>query len=77
MNPYRILGVPNNTPIEECKKAFRKLSRLHHPDNGGDVEKFQQINKAYQMIEQGISVDFGNKRTQSLHHQTLFTFSLA
>jgi curved DNA-binding protein CbpA len=76
-NPYRVLGVPNNTPKEECKKAYRKLSRQYHPDNGGDITKFQEVSKAYEMIENGISIDFGNKRTGRLRHQTLFTFTQA
>lgn len=76
MNPYRVLGVPNNTPVAECKKAYRRLSRQYHPDNGGDPDKFAEINKAYSLIEEGIIIDFGNKHTQRVTHQTLFTFGV-
>jgi len=31
-------------------KTFRKLARKHHPDKGGDHEKFVEINEAYQAL---------------------------
>jgi molecular chaperone DnaJ len=35
---------------DEIKKAFRKLARKHHPDAGGDEEKFKEINEAYETL---------------------------
>ena len=34
----------------EIKKAFRKLSIKNHPDKGGDKEKFQKIQRAYEIL---------------------------
>jgi len=31
-------------------RKFRKLARKHHPDKGGDHEKFVEINEAYQAL---------------------------
>ena len=31
-------------------RAFRKLARKHHPDKGGDHDKFVEINDAYQAL---------------------------
>ena len=48
---YDILGVPKGASQEDIKRAFRKLAHQHHPDKaGGDVEKFKEINKAYQTL---------------------------
>jgi curved DNA-binding protein CbpA len=72
-NPYKILGVETNTPLEECRKAYRKLCRKYHPDNGGDPDLFDEINKAWELIQSGKFKDFSIKRN-SLQHETLFTF---
>ena len=51
MNPYEILGVDKNTPIEDIKKVYRKLSKQFHPDmKDGDAEKFKEIASAYEIL---------------------------
>ncbi len=48
---YKILGVSRDASQEEIKKAFRKLAHKYHPDKeGGDEEKFKEINEAYQVL---------------------------
>lgn len=51
---YKVLGVEENASQDDIKKAYRKLSLLHHPDkNPGNTEaeaKFKNINEAYQVI---------------------------
>jgi molecular chaperone DnaJ len=49
-NYYDILGVKKDASEGDIKKAFRKLARKHHPDVGGDEEKFKQINEAYEVL---------------------------
>ncbi len=49
-NYYDILGVKKTATADEIKKAFRKLARKHHPDVGGDEEKFKEINEAYETL---------------------------
>lgn len=47
---YKILGVTKNASGEEIKKAYRQSAMKHHPDRGGDSEKFKEINEAYQIL---------------------------
>lgn len=32
--------------VADIKKAYRKLAIKHHPDKGGDPEKFKEISRA-------------------------------
>ncbi len=48
---YKILGLEKNASEEEIKKAYRRLAHQHHPDkNGGDEQKFKDVNEAYQVL---------------------------
>jgi curved DNA-binding protein len=47
---YAILGVARNATQDEIKRAFRKLASQHHPDKGGDTQKFQEIQAAYDTL---------------------------
>jgi curved DNA-binding protein len=50
MDYYAILGVSKTASQEEIKKAYKKLAMQHHPDRGGDNQKFQEINTAYSVL---------------------------
>ncbi len=47
---YELLGVSKNASADEIKTAFRKKAHQHHPDKGGDAEKFKELNEAYQVL---------------------------
>jgi len=47
---YNTLGVSKSATPEEIKTAFRKKAHEHHPDKGGDAEKFKELNEAYQVL---------------------------
>lgn len=49
-NPYTTLGVDENAPEKDIKKAYRKKAAETHPDKGGDAEKFQEVNTAYLIL---------------------------
>jgi len=36
---------------EELKKSFYKLSKIYHPDKGGDTCMFQNLNNLYQKLK--------------------------
>lgn len=47
---YNILGVSKTASSDEIKAAFRKKAHEHHPDKGGDAEKFKELNEANQVL---------------------------
>lgn len=47
---FNILGVAQNAPDDEIKRAYRSLAMKHHPDRGGDQNKFQEIQEAYGVL---------------------------
>uniref|UniRef100_A0A7S3ZIC0 J domain-containing protein n=2 Tax=Lotharella globosa TaxID=91324 RepID=A0A7S3ZIC0_9EUKA len=47
---YKTLGVDKKADARAIKKAYFKLARVHHPDKGGDEEKFKEIQKAYDVL---------------------------
>jgi len=50
MSYYEILGVAKEATADEIKRAYRKLASQHHPDKGGDKNKFQEIEQAYRIL---------------------------
>lgn len=50
MKLYEKLGVSENASPEEIKKAHKKKAKENHPDKGGDNKKFQEIQKAYEVL---------------------------
>lgn len=78
-NPYQVLGVSDNTPIKECRLAFKRLARLYHPDlhpdNAEEMHnKFCMINRAIEMIESGKVII--PKREVAIHHSDLMSFKI-
>ena len=47
---YEVLGVSKTADKKTIKKAYRKLAMKHHPDKGGDPEKFKEINGAHEVL---------------------------
>jgi curved DNA-binding protein CbpA len=47
---YDDLELPKNCTFEEIKQKYRILAQIHHPDKGGDVEKFKKIKLAYEVL---------------------------
>ncbi len=61
-DPYEILGVSRNASEEEIKSAYRRQAQRYHPDRVSHLgeefqqlakEKFQEIQKAYEILSNG------------------------
>ncbi|MQA61002.1 MAG: molecular chaperone DnaJ [Actinophytocola sp.] len=67
---YRELGVSSDAPVDEIKKAYRKLARENHPDaNPGDAKaeaKFKAVSEAYGVLSDA------SKRKEYDEARTLF-----
>eukprot|EP00854_Cymbomonas_tetramitiformis_P030287 gene30287-37837_t len=47
---FTTLGLPKYAKEAEVRRAYRNLVRLEHPDKGGDVDKFKEIQRAYDTL---------------------------
>ena len=47
---YKVLGVPESSTDKDVTRAYRKLAKEHHPDSGGDEERFKEISAAYDVL---------------------------
>ena len=42
INPYKILGIPENATAKEIKKAYKEKMRIFHPDKYRDKPEVNQ-----------------------------------
>lgn len=60
LNPFEVLQLEHDTPIEEIKKKYKRLSILVHPDkNQNDIDRaqtaFEIINRAWKILENDVT----------------------
>lgn len=50
-NHYELLEIPSTASIDQIKRAYRRLAKMHHPDIApNETETFQRINNAYMTL---------------------------
>lgn len=54
-NYYLVLNVPADADAEEIKGAYRKLSKLCHPDLGGQADAQARLNEAYDTLSKPLA----------------------
>jgi molecular chaperone DnaJ len=49
---YQVLGVSENAPADEVRRAYRRLARRHHPDVAGcsGTLPFREVRQAYETL---------------------------
>ena len=48
---YAMLEVGPAASPAEIRRAFHKLAKVHHPDTGGDVERFSELQRAWEVLK--------------------------
>jgi DnaJ-class molecular chaperone len=48
---YNTLGVNKNASDRDIKTAYKKKAMEHHPDKGGNADKFAEISNAYDTLK--------------------------
>jgi len=54
-NYYEILELSSNANQDTIERMFRYLATKHHPDSGGDKEKFSFLVKAFENLRDPVS----------------------
>ena len=49
-DPYELLGVRPDAPLEVAEASYRALARARHPDQGGSTEAMQELNDAIERV---------------------------
>jgi len=44
------MGLPPLISVKDLKKRYKELSKVMHPDKGGDVENMQTLIESYALI---------------------------
>lgn len=43
-----VLGVPRSASPDVVRAEFRHLVKQHHPDHGGDADRFREVSTAFE-----------------------------
>lgn len=49
-NLYSVLGLSREAETQEIRQAYKQLAKEHHPDKGGDPEKFKELSEAHEVL---------------------------
>lgn len=70
---YAVLGITRHSTEDDVRKNYKVLCRKHHPDNGGSIDEFDKIQKAFEKFKE---LGLPKFETEVLHltHVSLFNF---
>lgn len=49
-SPYEILGIYPLARADEIRSAYRYKAMIHHPDRGGNIERFKEVQMAHDFL---------------------------
>lgn len=74
-DPYDVLGIEPGASAQEIRVAWRRASRVTHPDLGGTADAFREARDAYEALIDGEnSAFFSEQRTDSEEPDPLFVW---
>lgn len=76
MNYYEVLEISETATDAEIKAAYRKQAKKHHPDTGGDPEKFKQVSDAYECLKDPAERAFYDRNGVDSHDEVLQKLAL-
>lgn len=50
IDPLTVLGVPADATLEQIRDAYRRKTKLHHPDAGGEEWAFRVLVQSYEVL---------------------------
>ncbi|MFG6378264.1 MAG: J domain-containing protein [Lachnospiraceae bacterium] len=59
--------------LEELRKQYKNLLKLHHPDNGGTKEASQKINNEYEQLFNMLKAGYTHARTETRNKESVKT----
>jgi DnaJ-class molecular chaperone len=65
-DPWRALGVARGASAEACKRAYKRMAKLYHPDvnrNANEQEVFLRAKSAYEMLSAASGSDLSKVQT--------------
>jgi hypothetical protein len=68
MYPYQYFTISNDISLEEIKRQYRKLCFRYHPDTGGSIEEFREVDKEYRR-----ALEEAGQREQEKENGSLYT----
>ena len=72
-NLYKELEVKENATQGEIKSSYRRLVKQHHPDAGGEKDRFLAIQDAWETLNDPFKKEQYDKSPVSYTHLTLPT----
>lgn len=49
-DPYKMLGLKRDATRTQVRRAYLIMAKRHHPDKGGDPERFNAAKRAYDIL---------------------------
>lgn len=75
LNPYKVLGINSYMSFDEASKVYKNLCKRYHPDGTeGDINKFREIQEAWESLKNMGTKAFGNEEKLVTHTNNLFRF---